>query len=266
MVPLDPKVNSQADDNEGIANTWSKYNIDDLVNEGEQDNGDLNLEEETDADIVKEKTFLNHIDVGPGNAIDEENERDTQHPPTFYKKSIRKNKMHEGHAAGLLNVPYVDAGTDRVVNEHMFAFFKKHPQYHTTKAHWITAERWKKWMLMSGDEADSRGLNGKESEARAPGDGDSATPWKKCPENISKEWPEAPQIQCNHFAVSPVGFWGCKTLFEDGTCQKTEFYNNIRWDGLDAYPIPKGNPDAAPGQQYHNPNAYQDEHLPGGER
>lgn len=261
LQPLNPKVEFENEEKTdgGTHETWGRtQDIDDEVDEGEQDNGAVNSEQESDHDIEVQNTFLNHIDVGPGNAIDEENERDTQHKPGRYKKSIRNNKKSAHY--GLVDVPYVDAGTDRVVNERMFAFFKKHPQYHTPKAHWITADRWKQWMVMSGDEENEEGLSGKAGLAGPPGE-----MWKKdCPERIQEEWPDAPEAECKHFAVSPVGFWGCETLFEDGTCQKTHFYQNIRWDGLDAYPLPKANPDAQPGQQFVNPKAYQDEILPGG--
>jgi len=257
------------ENNDGVATSWGRnFNIDDHVNEGEQDNGDMNSGQESDLDIRIQKRFFDRIDVGPGNAVDQENERDTQHKPTYYKQSVRKNEWKS--RAGLIDTPYVDAGVERVVNQHMFKFFKKHPQYHTPKALWITADRWRKWMLMSGDESNAHGLYGDKRGPASP-EGGAGSPdmseesmWKRCPEKVHKEWPETPRVQCKHFAVSPVGFWGCQSLFEDGTCQKTKFFDNIRWDGLDAYPIPKGNPDAEKGEQYNNPNAYHDEILPGG--
>lgn len=256
LKPLKPEL--QYENERGV-------NIDDAVNEGEQDNSDLNPESESESDIRKQRRFFDHVDVGPGNSIDEENERDTQHKTVIRKESIRKNKAPARKA--LVDVPYVDAGVERVVNEHMFSFFKKHPQYHTIKAHWLTAKRWREWMLMSGDESNKIGLygNGKEPEGVESGlmgpEGNAM--WKRCPENIPEKWPATPHIQCEHFAVSPVGFWGCNSLFEDGTCTKTQFYDNIRWDGLDAYPLPQGESDAD-AQQYKNPNAYTNEILPGG--
>jgi hypothetical protein len=261
----------ESDDASGVGSgTWSKkFNIDDAVDEGEQNNGDLNPEEETEVDIRMQHRFFDHIDVGPGNAIDEENERDTQHRPTYYKKSLRKNSHVAGDHANLIDVPFVDAGTDRVVNEHMFNFFKKHPQYHTSKSHWLTADRWKKWMILSGDEENVVGLSGggmagdiAGAEGGAGGSGGGM--WRGCPENIPKKWPEVPRVTCKHFAVSPMGYWGCESLFEDGTCQKTKFFPTIRWDGLDAYPMPKPDPDAEPGEQHHNPKEYNNEILPGG--
>jgi len=262
--------------------TWSKdQDIDDRVYEGESDNAALDIESESELDQRMEQRYLNHVDVGPGNALDEENERDTQHPPQFYKKSLRTKLVH-AHS-GLIDVPYVDAGIDRIVNEKMFEFFKKHPQYHTPKAYWLTAQRWRKWMRMSGDEEDSAGLYGNHGKGLGNGeggegmfnggdggdggaDGDEGPNgmWKRCPENVPKKWPDVPRVQCKHFAVSPMGYWGCDWLFEDGTCGNTEFFPTIRWDGLDAYVMPKPNPDVAPGEQWHSDKYYQDEILPGG--
>lgn len=71
-------------------------------------------------------------------------------------------------------------------------------------------------------------------------------------------------VQCKHYAVSPMGYWGCDWLFEDGTCGNTEFFPTIRWDGLDAYVMPKPDKDAEPGEQWHSDKYYQNEILPGG--
>lgn len=269
LKPLNPTLHYEHEEEKGHSTWGNKFNIDDAVNEGEQDNSDLDSELETERDMSTQQQFFDRIDVGPGNAIDEKNELDTKHKPTYYKQSGRsEHKVVTGRTA-LNDVPYVDAGVERVVNEHMFSFFKKHPQYHTPKAYWLTADRWRQWMLMSGDESNSRGLYG-EADGHGPPGGMSPMAaggghgvWKPtCPEKVSANWPEGPEVQCKHFAVSPVGFWGCDSLFEDGTCIKSKFYNDIRWDGLDAYPLPAKSGEEA--QQYTNPNAYTEEILPGG--
>jgi hypothetical protein len=287
LLPLDPKLlyeHEQESGRQASSGTWSRdQDIDDRVNEGESNNADLDIEAESELDQKMEQRYLDHVDVGPGNALDEENERDTQHPPQFYKKSTRKKIVHKH--SGLIDVPYVDAGIDRIVNEKMFQFFKKHPQYHTPKAYWLTAQRWRKWMRMSGDESDEAGLygnhgagtgNGEGGEGMFHGDGGMGGEggpdgdegpngmWKRCPENVPKRWPDTPRVQCKHYAVSPMGYWGCDWLFEDGTCGNTEFFPTIRWDGLDAYVMPKPDKDAEPGEQWHSDKYYQNEILPGG--
>jgi len=280
MKAQDPKLlyeHEQESGRQASSGTWSRTDdIDDRVYEGESDNAQMDIESASEIDQRMEQRYLDHVDVGPGNALDEENERDTQHPPQFYKQSVRKKIIHPHN--GLIDTPYVDAGIDRVVNEKMFEFFKKHPQYHTPKAYWLTAQRWRKWMRMSGDESDSAGLYGNHGEGLGNGeggegmfhgaDGDSGGDgdgiWKSCPENVPKKWPDVPRVQCKHFAVSPMGYWGCDWLFEDGTCGNTEFFPTIRWDGLDAYVMPKPNPDVPAGEQWHSDKYYDNEILPGG--
>jgi len=287
LKPLDPKLlyeHEQEAGRQASSGTWSQnQDIDDRVYEGESDNAGMDIESASELDQRMEQRYLNHVDVGPGNALDEENERDTQHPASIQKESVRTS-IHHKHS-GLIDTPFVDAGIDRIVNEKMFEFFKKHPQYHTPKAYWLTAQRWRKWMRMSGDESNSAGLYGNHGKGLGNGeggegmfhgdeggdgtDGPSGNEgpsgiWNRCPENVPRKWPDVPRVQCKHFAVSPMGYWGCDWLFEDGTCGNTEFFPTIRWDGLDAYVIPKRNKEADQGEQWHSDKYYSEEILPGG--
>mmetsp|Transcript_20933 Transcript_20933/g.41494 ORF Transcript_20933/g.41494 Transcript_20933/m.41494 type:complete len:441 (+) Transcript_20933:38-1360(+) len=283
LLALNPTLSYEHENDSTGSSTWSrKYDLNDGDNEGEVDNSDLDIEAESELDTGMMRRMLDHVDVGPGQSLDEENERDTQ-AVTTRKATLNsdpsKKKWSALHSdigrrnnrAGLVDVPYVDAGIDRVVNERMFQFFKKHPQYHTPKAYHLTAERWQRWMAMSGDESDVMGggaapvgMGGGEKTAMGQ-TGAGVGIWKtSCPETVTKGWPDTPRPMCQHYAVSPLGFWGCKSLFEDGTCTQVEFYKDMKWDGLDAYPMPKKNPDAPEGEQYTNPAHYHDEKLPGG--
>lgn len=134
------------------------------------------------------------------------------------------------------NAPYVDAGVDREVNERMFDFFKQHPQYHSPEANWRAARLWKHEI--------SAGQGG-----RGVSDADGESMWGANSCNMLKKvpvgWPDVPDVQCETYAISPMGYWGCKWLFEDGTCGNIQFYPTIRWDGLDAYRTKNHDPEDA---------------------
>mmetsp|Transcript_33203 Transcript_33203/g.65177 ORF Transcript_33203/g.65177 Transcript_33203/m.65177 type:complete len:424 (-) Transcript_33203:207-1478(-) len=141
----------------------------------------------------------------------------------------RKEKAEKA----LNNVPYPDAGVEREANEKMYDFFNSHPQYHLPEARHMTAKIWKEYLdEVNGVEGSGLGKPIDDAE-----DGSGESMWKKCRNNLPTRWPNSPNIKCTRYAVTPVGYWGCDMLFEDGTCGKVKFYPTIRWDGLDAYPV-----------------------------
>jgi hypothetical protein len=230
----------------------SHRNKDFSVYQGEEHNADENTEGEPDNSIVdpsiaseydthKEQLWVNQIDMG-------------------YKEKLTmpSRNVMEPHS-DLLDVPYVDAGVDREVNNHMFEFFKKHPQYHTPQAHWRSARKWKEILdraqgrgTVADATEDEHGLGGNDGddisdeaggadaghgEGHEGGD-DNKGLWQNTCQSQSKVpqgWPDVPTLKCKHYAISPMGYWGCKWLFEDGTCGYIQYYPNLRWDGLDSY-------------------------------
>jgi len=233
LKPLDPDLQFtfEQDGHQGASSgTWGRdVNIDDSVFEGETNNAFQDIEQASEKDEKLEQEFLDKVDVGPGDLFHDEEAKEQTHKK--YNKVIRKSKRESSHVphANMVDTPYVDAGVDREVNDRMYEFFKKHPQYHAPEAHWRAARKWKGILASSENSENIPGQEG--------GQGQSMWSHNSCDDDskVPAGWPDVPTMKCRHYAVSPMGYWGCQWLFEDGTCGYIQYYPTIRWDGLDSY-------------------------------
>jgi len=227
LKPLDPALQYTWEQDAAGAmashGTWGReVNIDDSVYEGENNNANQDIEQASEKDEREEQRFLDRVDVGPSDLFHEEEAAEQSH---IHKHGhilrTSKGEMLAVPYPTMVDTPYVDAGVDREVNDRMYDFFKKHPQYHTPEAHWRSARKWKG--ILEASEGGKK----------------AASMWQanQCSDNqqVPHGWPDVPALKCRHYAVSPMGYWGCQWLFEDGTCGYIQYYPTIRWDGLDSY-------------------------------
>lgn len=160
-----------------------------------------------------EEKMLDQIDLGRGSKA----------PPA----------SHWSANSEMNDAPFVDAAVDREVNQRMFEFFKKHPSYHSPEANWRSARRWKA-ELGQGAPGAATDMDGSDDPSATP-----TNMWSlnSCSSSskVPVGWPDVPDVKCANYVVSPMGYWGCKWLFEDGTCGNIQFYPTIRWDGLDSF-------------------------------
>jgi len=235
LKPLDPELQYTFEQDAAGAQashgTWGReVNIDDSVFEGENNNANQDIEQASEKDEREEQRFLDRVDVGPGDLFhEEEAEMQTRNHNFGHVHRTSKGQHLDVPYPKMVDTPYVDAGVDREVNDRMYEFFKKHPQYHTPEAHWRAARKWKSILTQSENKG------GHNAAGAGAGNGMWQSNSCKDDQKVPVGWPDVPTMKCRHYAISPMGYWGCQWLFEDGTCGYIQFYPTIRWDGLDSY-------------------------------